>query len=57
LEAKVYKQELTNRLVELRKVDDGIWQVDFMSYTLGFFGEESSKFAPLEDSFGFRLGS
>jgi hypothetical protein len=36
-------------------VDDGLWQVDFMRYTLGFFDEESNKLAPSEDPFGFRL--
>ena len=46
---------LANQPVGLREVDDGIWQVDFMSYTLGFFDEESNKFAPSEDPFGFRV--
>lgn len=46
---------LANQPVGLKEVDDGIWQVDFMSYTLGFFDEDSSKFAPREDPFGFRI--
>ena len=44
-----------NQPVGLKEVDSGIWQVDFMSYTLGFFDEESDKFAPSEDPFGFRI--
>jgi len=46
---------LANQPVGLKAVDDCIWQVDFMSYTLGFFDEESNKFAPCEDPFGFKL--
>ncbi len=46
---------LANQPVGLRVVDDGIWQVDFMSYPLGFFDEETNKFAPCEDPFGFRI--
>ena len=46
---------LANQPVGLREVDDGIWQVDFMSYTLGFFDEDGNQFAPQEDPFGFRL--
>jgi putative transposase len=48
---------LANQPVGLKEVDDRIWQVDFMSYTLGFFDEESNKFAPSEDPFGFRIDS
>lgn len=44
-----------NQPVGLKEVDDGIWQVDFMSYTLGFFDEESNKFAPGVDPFGFKI--
>ncbi|MBU0768581.1 MAG: IS481 family transposase [Proteobacteria bacterium] len=44
-----------NQLVGLNKVDDGIWQVDFMDYVLGYFDEENDKFAPREDPFGFKL--
>jgi len=46
-----------NQPVGLKEVDDGIFQVDFLSYTLGFFDEESNKFAPCEDPFGFKLDS
>lgn len=46
---------LANQPVGLKEVDDGIWQVDFMSYTLGFFDEDSNKFAPCQDPFGFGL--
>ena len=46
---------LANQPDGLKQADDGIWQVDFMSYTLGLFYEESNKFAPNEDPFGFRL--
>lgn len=45
----------SNQPIGLKEVDDGIWQVDFMSYTLGFFDEESNKFVPSEDPFGFKL--
>lgn len=44
-----------NQPVGLIQVDSGIWQVDFMSYTLGYFDEESRKFSPNEDPFGLRL--
>lgn len=44
-----------NQPVGLTEVDNGIWQVDFMDYTLGYFDEESDKFAPREDPFGFKL--
>lgn len=44
-----------NQPVGLKEVDDGIWQVDFMDYTLGYFDEGSDKFAPREDPFGFKL--
>ena len=44
-----------NQPVGLKEVDIGIWQVDFMSYTLGFFDEESDRFTPSEDPFGFKL--
>ena len=42
-----------NQPVGLKEVDEGIWQVDFMSYTLGFFDKGSDKFTPCEDPFGF----
>jgi putative transposase len=44
-----------NQPVGLSQIDSGIWQVDFMSYTLGYFDEESRKFSPNEDPFGLRL--
>lgn len=46
---------LSNQPVGLKQVDQGIWQVDFMSYTIGYFDEESRSFAPNEDPFGLRL--
>lgn len=46
---------LANQLVGLLEVDDNIWQVDFMEYTLGFFDSESNKFAPKEDPFGINI--
>jgi len=48
---------LANQPVGLKEVDDGIWQVDFMSYTLGFFDKESDKFTPCKDPFGFNVGN
>jgi putative transposase len=44
-----------NQPVGLKYIDTGIWQVDFMSYTLGYFDEESRKFSPNDDPFGLRL--
>lgn len=44
-----------NQPIGIKEVDTGIWQVDFMSYTLGYFDEESQKFAPNNDPFGLRL--
>jgi len=44
-----------NQPVGLKEVDSGIWQVDFMSYTLGFFDEESDRFTPTDDPFGFKI--
>ena len=46
---------LANQPVGLKEVESGIWQVDFMSYTLGFFDVESDKFAPCDDPFGFKI--
>jgi putative transposase len=46
---------LANQPVGLKEVDSGIWQVDFMSYTLGFFDMESDKFTPCDDPFGFKI--
>jgi putative transposase len=50
-------KSLANQHVGLKQVDQGVWQVDFMSYTLGYFDEESRTFAPNEDPFGLRLNS
>ena len=47
---------LANQPVGLHQVDQGVWQVDFMSYTLGYFDEESRQFSPNDDPFGLRLG-
>ena len=47
---------LANQPVGLQQVDQGMWQVDFMSYTLGYFDEESRKFSPNDDPFGLQLG-
>jgi putative transposase len=44
-----------NQPVGLILLDGGIWQVDFMSYTLGYFDEESRKFSPNDDPFGLRI--
>lgn len=44
-----------NQPVGLTEVDSGIWQIDFMRYTLGFFDEESGKLAPTDDPFAFKI--
>jgi len=55
-EAKIHiSRAFANQLVGLKEVDSGIWQVDFMSYMLGFFDEESNKFTPCDDPFGFKI--
>jgi len=36
--------------------EEGIWQVDFMEYTLGYFDEEVNTLALMDDPFGFREG-
>ncbi len=46
---------LANQPVGLKEVDNGVWQVDFISYTLGFFDMESDKFTPCDDPFGFKI--
>lgn len=46
---------LANQPVGLKEVDDSIWQVDFMHYTLGYFDDESHKFAPNDDPFGLKI--
>lgn len=48
-------QAFANQPVGVKEVDEGIWGVDFMSYTLGYFDEESNKFTPKDDPFGFNL--
>ena len=46
---------LANQPVGLKEVDEGIWQVDFMDYTLGFFDKASDKFTPCRDPFGLNI--
>jgi len=46
---------LANQPVGITEVENGIWQVGFMSYNLGFFDEECNNFAPIDDPFGFRI--
>jgi putative transposase len=48
---------LANQPVGLKQIDHGIWQVDFMSYTIGYFDEESRQFSPNDDPFGLQFGS
>ena len=48
---------LANQPVGLKQVDSGVWQVDFMDYTLGYFDEESRKFSPNDDPFKLNLGA
>jgi len=47
---------LANQPVGLKLVDPGVWQVDFMDYTLGYFDEESRQFSPNDDPFRLQLG-
>ena len=57
-ELKIHiSKSLANQPVGLKQIDHGIWRVDFMSYTLGYFDAESRSFAPNADPFGFRLSS
>lgn len=44
-----------NQPVGLKEVDCGIWQVDFMHHTLGYFDDENDMFEPREDPFGFNI--
>lgn len=44
-----------NQTVGLKEIDSGLWQVDFMSYNLGYFDAEERTFSPNEDPFGIRL--
>jgi hypothetical protein len=46
---------MSNQPVGVKQVDQGIWQVDFMSYTIGYFDEDSRKFSPNDDPFGLHL--
>lgn len=46
---------LANQPAGIRLVDNGIWEVSFKEYDLGFFDEYSGKFAPKEDPFGLML--
>lgn len=53
---KIYvSKAFDNQPIGLKQIDDGAWQVDFMSYTLGYFDEESKKFSPNDDPFGLKL--
>lgn len=53
---KIYiSAALSNQPVGLKEIDSGIWQLDFMDYTLGYFDEESEKFSPNDDPFELRL--
>lgn len=44
-----------NQPVGLKEVDDHIWEVSFMDYDIGYFDEDSRKFAPKEDPFGMKI--
>jgi putative transposase len=46
---------LADQPVGIQLVDNGIWKVAFKEYDLGYFDEESCKFAHKEDPFGFKL--
>ena len=39
---------LGNQPLALRMIDDGVWAVSFMQYTLGYYDNESYKFTPKE---------
>jgi putative transposase len=45
----------SNQPLGLKYVDTGVWQVDFMSYTLGYFDEQSKIFSPNDDPFGLKI--
>jgi putative transposase len=54
--AKIHMSKaFANQPVGLTEVDDQIWSVTFMDYEIGFFDEQSRKFAPKEDPFGMKL--
>ena len=44
-----------NQPVGINEIDSGLWQVDFMSYNLGYFDVENRTFSANEDPFGLRL--
>ncbi len=44
------------QLIGIKEVNDGTWLVSFMNYDLGYFDEESHKFEPLKNPFGFYTG-
>ncbi len=46
---------LANQPIGLKRVDAGIWQVDFMEYILGYFDEQSLHFEANDDPFGLRI--
>lgn len=46
---------LAGQSVGLKEVNSKIWLVSFMDYDLGYFDEESKKFAPLENPFGSKM--
>lgn len=56
---KKYKIHLSksfaNQSIGIKEVDEGIWKAEFMNYDLGYFDEESKKFAPNDDPFGLRI--
>lgn len=39
----------------VKEVDGGIWRVSFVSYDLGFIGQEQKTLQPLDNPFGPRL--
>ena len=45
----------SNQPVGLKRLDDGVWQIDFMNFTLGYFDEEAFQFSPNDDPFGFKI--
>ena len=38
--------------VGIKEIDDKIWLVSFMHYDIGYFGEETCEFEPLDNPFG-----
>ena len=39
----------------MNEVDDNIWEVNFMNYSLGYFDEINWEFSPSDDPFGIKL--